>query len=134
MSEKDQLLEPTGQQGERVAKVRFSREGGLEELVRELTVGNKFVLSFPCQVRLDEVEQELCFEFSMNIGVEPHPGLHCSIAFDLPVPGLIPRLTKIDELRSEILAAGGDPDEVITPETTEEKAKEVLDALQGGAS
>lgn len=149
MADPNQVLEPEDKGGESVAKVRFSREGGLEHLVRELYLGNKFVLSFPVDIRLNEDDKELCFTFSTNVGIEPHPGLHFSVAFDLPVTlpkksivgafddvestvlvSATPPVSNKDLLRQEILSAGGDPDTIITPDMTDEKAKEVLDALK----
>lgn len=137
----DQLLEPKDK-GERTVKVRVSREGGLEELVRELYLKSKFVLRAPVEIRLDEDDKELTFSFSMNIGTEPHPGLHYCISFDVPiklparpveVDDWTPKVksaSHLEQLKAEVTKLGGNPDDIITPGMTEEKAKEVLDALQ----
>lgn len=134
MQTNDQLLEPKDEKDGRRVTVRLSRDGGLEELVKELTEGNKFVLTFPAEIRVNEDEQELCFYFSTNIGTEPHPGLHFSVSFDMKLPDLLKKRTAIDDLRTEILVAGGDPDEIIKPGMTEEQAKGILDGLQGAGA
>ena len=147
MESTDQLLE---KEGEKMVKMRVSREGGLEHLVRELHLGNRFVLTFPARVSLDADAGELTFEIAMNIGVEPHPGLHFGASFDVPIkvperpkeveeapviePASAPPPSARDRLRAEIVSAGGKPEDIGVDQMTEAKAKEVLDALSAPGS
>lgn len=136
MEEKDQLLEPTDGKVERKAGIRFSREGGLEELVRELLKNGLVTRSLPF-INFDFESNELVIDVGVNIGSMPHPGHHFSIGLDLDVSDIVKKIeasqlkppTTVELLRQEILTAGGNPDDIITPDMTEEKAKEVLDAL-----
>lgn len=136
MTNDDQLLDPKGKVTERGVRVRFSREGGIEELVAEMLRNGLVTRSLPF-VNIDYEAGDLVIDVSFNIGSDPHPGLHFGISFDVDIQDIIRKIesstpTSVELLKKEIEQAGGDPASV--EELTEEKAKEVLDALEGSGA